>query len=118
MVSKTAQVIVDRIVCVAIFSRAGTKQLERDVVAYLDVFSTTSAKNEGSSALRSKILEECVAVLSCDASVARALVQALRSDGIKGLAIVNALKAELKIFQLDDQTLLRVLSRRADSCNV
>ena len=116
MASKTARVIVDRVVCVATFSRAGAKQLDLDRMAHLDVFAT-AAPRERSSALRSKtkILDECVAALSCDVAVARELAHALRSDGIKGLATINARKSELKISKLDDALLLRVLSRRADA---
>jgi hypothetical protein len=106
-------VIVDRVVCVAMFSRAGAKQLERDRAAHADVFAEC-AKRPSALRAKTKILAECVAALSCDVSTARELIEALHSDGIKGLAVVNARKASLNVTALDDASLLRVLRRRRD----
>ena len=111
--SKTTRVIVDRIVCVATFSRAGAKQLERDRDAHANVF-VECAKRPSALRAKTKTLAECVSALSCDGPTARELIEALRSDGMKGLAVVNARKSSLDVTALDDASLLRVLHRRRD----
>ena len=115
--SKTTRVIVDRIVCVATFSRAGAKQLERDRDAHADVF-VECAKRPSALRAKTKTLAECVSALSCDGPTARELIDALCSDGMKGLAVVNARKSSLNVTALDDASLLRVLRRRRDVVDV
>lgn len=116
MASKTSRVVLERVACVATFTRAGAKQFDRDRVAHADAFAECAASPRGAAALRAKTkaLIDCVSALSCETSTARDLIDALQSDGMKALSRLNALKTTLGITALDDASLRRVLSRRAD----
>ena len=116
MASKTSRVVLERVACVATFTRAGAKQFDRDRVAHADAFAECAASPRGAAALRAKTkaLVDCVSALSCETSTARDLIDALQSDGMKALSRLNALKTTLGITALDDASLRRVLSRRAD----
>ena len=116
MASKTSRVVLERVACVATFTRAGVKQFDRDRVAHADAFAECASSSRGAAALRAKTkaLVDCVSALSCETSTARDLIDALQSDGMKGLSRLNALKTTLGITTLDDASLGRVLSRRAD----
>lgn len=116
MASKTSRVVLERVACVATFTRAGVKQFDRDRMAHADAFAECASSSRGAAALRAKTkaLVDCVSALSCETSTARDLIDALQSDGMKGLSRLNALKTTLGITTLDDASLGRVLSRRAD----
>ena len=111
--SKTARVIVERVACTALFSRTGVEQFKIDCAAHADVFAGAS-RRPASIRAKTKRLAECVTALSCDVTSAVDLLAALRSEGMKGLAVTNSSRATLGISELDDETLERVLARRLD----
>jgi hypothetical protein len=111
--SKTARVIVERVACTALFSRTGVEQFKIDCAAHADIFAGAS-RRPASIRAKTKRLAECVTTLSCDVTSAVDLLAALRSEGMKGLAVTNSSRAALGISELDDETLERVLARRLD----
>ena len=86
MASKTSRVVLERVACVATFTRAGVKQFDRDRVAHADAFaecaSSSRARRRSSQDQGARRLRQRAFVRDLDGARSHRCITERRNEGI------------------------------------